>query len=289
MKKTDRDKKGKSADKKLKIGEFAGALGMNASQVRYYEKLELIGRTHDERSGYRQYAPSDSLDLINMKTLRGFGLSLKDARHILEDHKDSDQIWIRHIADLDRQIQRLQAARDVSLYYLRNSADDTGPCLEHREALYFLQMGTWGTFDADEAYNEIIKEWITHMPEAGYWGIFDAVRFRGCHCEELLSGFSILERCVRREHVFVPEKAVRVPEGTYLKWFYDGTFHDFWKPEKLEEAYLWAERNGYTPEGTGVWHFLRNRRCEDRQVLRYILYFPVQKRPENKILTLKPL
>ncbi len=272
---TEHNSRGVPEEKKMRIGAFSEALGMNASQVRYYEKLELIESTHDQSSGYRYYEPKDSFDLINMKTLRSFGLSLKDAQQILSGDGDGDQIWRRHIEELDRQIRQLEAARDAGLYYMRSSAEDAQPCVEYRDAIFFLQHGRWNAIEADEQYGKVVKKWIPHMPEAGYWGIFDAQRFRGGHCDELLSGFSIFEKCVIREHVPVPEGAVRVPEGRYLKWFYDGEFDDYWKEEKLEEAYTWAEKHGYTLSGTGVWHFLRNRKQEGRNLVRYVLYFPV--------------
>lgn len=117
----------------MQIGELASSAGVTTKTIRYYESIGVIGEPARTASGYREYGPEsiDRLDFV--KQAQASGLSLTEIRSIL-DIKDrggescghTRDLLRAHLADLDRKIVELQAAR-VELADLFDRADALDP------------------------------------------------------------------------------------------------------------------------------------------------------------------
>ncbi len=78
----------------MKIGELAHRAGLNASAIRYYEKLGLLAPPH-RASGQRRYAP-DALDRVLLIRFAGeMGFSLAEIKLFLGGLRDNTPVGPR--------------------------------------------------------------------------------------------------------------------------------------------------------------------------------------------------
>ncbi|MGH9075873.1 MAG: heavy metal-responsive transcriptional regulator [Acidimicrobiales bacterium] len=132
----------------MRIGEVAGAVGVNPKTIRYYEEIGLLPDPQRTPSGYRDYTDEDRSRLVFVKTARRLGLSLADIGEILALRERGERpcdyvlgVLDRQVADVDRRIAELEALR-AELAGLRSQTDrlpgtDTGYCslIEHAAAM----------------------------------------------------------------------------------------------------------------------------------------------------------
>ena len=92
--------------------------GLNAQTIRYYESLDLLPEPDRTPAGYRDYRADVADRLRFIRDAQACGLSLDEVQTLLS-MKDAGQATCEHtlaflehhIADIDAQIERLQAAR----------------------------------------------------------------------------------------------------------------------------------------------------------------------------------
>jgi MerR family copper efflux transcriptional regulator len=103
----------------MNIGQAADAAGVNAKMIRYYESIGLISAASRTDAGYRQYNDKDIRTLRFIKRSRDLGFSIERIKTLLslwEDRgrKSGDVKMLagQYIAELDRDIEKLQSIRD---------------------------------------------------------------------------------------------------------------------------------------------------------------------------------
>jgi len=75
----------------MKIGEVAGAAGVNVQTVRYYERRGLLTEPPRTPSGYRNYG-SEAVDRIRfIQRAQGLGFTLKETEELLELRVDEPE------------------------------------------------------------------------------------------------------------------------------------------------------------------------------------------------------
>jgi MerR family copper efflux transcriptional regulator len=102
----------------VRIGELADQADVTAKTVRYYESIGIMPAPDRTPSGYRDY-DDDALDrLRSIRDTQATGLTLAEIQSVLElkdagarSCQHTRTLLDIHLQDLDRQIQRLQAAR----------------------------------------------------------------------------------------------------------------------------------------------------------------------------------
>jgi DNA-binding transcriptional MerR regulator len=102
----------------MRIGALASMSGLNAQTIRYYESLDLLPEPDRTPAGYRDYRADVADRLRFIRDAQACGLSLDEIQTLLS-MKDAGQATCEHtlaflehhIADIDAQIERLQAAR----------------------------------------------------------------------------------------------------------------------------------------------------------------------------------
>lgn len=102
----------------MRIGELAERGGVTPTTVRYYESIGLLLEPERRANGYRSYGDAELDRLRFVRDSQAAGLSLAETREILAmkangestcDHTTA--LLQRHLADVDRQIESLMAAR----------------------------------------------------------------------------------------------------------------------------------------------------------------------------------
>jgi len=102
----------------LNIGEAAKASGVSAKMIRHYESIGLLAAARRTESGYRVYGQDDVHVLRFVHRARALGFSLDQIGTLLSLWQDKGRasadvraLARRHIGELDRKIEEMQAMR----------------------------------------------------------------------------------------------------------------------------------------------------------------------------------
>ena len=117
----------------MRIGALAQLSGLTTQTIRYYESIDLIAEPERTPSGYRQYSADAVERLRFVRDAQASGLTLAEVEALLS-MKDAGiatcahalSFLRRHVADIDAQIERLQAAR-TEMVELADRADRLDP------------------------------------------------------------------------------------------------------------------------------------------------------------------
>lgn len=132
----------------LLIGRLAERAGVNAKTIRYYEEIGLLRPPRRTGSGYRVYDEDDVERLRFIRRAQKLDLRLDEIGEILALRDGGERpcgyvldVAAERLADLDRRIAEMQAARDDLAHLLTlpdaapTTADDDGagfcPLIEH--------------------------------------------------------------------------------------------------------------------------------------------------------------
>lgn len=103
----------------MNIGQAAGASGVSAKMIRYYESIGLVDAASRSDSGYRRYADKDVQTLRFIKRSRDLGFSLDRIKTLVglwqdgtRKSADVKKLARQHIAELNADIEKLQSIRD---------------------------------------------------------------------------------------------------------------------------------------------------------------------------------
>lgn len=117
----------------MRIGELADMGEVTTKTVRYYESIGLLEEPGRTDSGYREYDVDAAERLRFIREAQSTGLTLSEIASVLELKTSGERscahttaLLERHLADLDNQIERLQAARST-LSDLANRAGSLDP------------------------------------------------------------------------------------------------------------------------------------------------------------------
>ncbi len=106
----------------MRIGTLAELSGLSTQTIRYYESIDLLAEPERTPGGYRQYSADAVERLRFVRDAQACGLTLAEVETLLS-MKDAGiatcahtlSFLDRHVAEIDAQIERLQAAREEML------------------------------------------------------------------------------------------------------------------------------------------------------------------------------
>ena len=101
----------------LTIGKVAGAAGVSADTIRYYERLGLLPKALRSAAGYRQYPDGAVTRLALVRNAQQFGFSLRDIAGFLRVREAGG----KPCRDVRAAAQRLLDAADQQIADLRNA------------------------------------------------------------------------------------------------------------------------------------------------------------------------
>jgi len=120
----------------MKIGELAARAGLNASALRYYEKMGLLAPPH--RTGGQRRYPSDALDRALLIRFAGeMGFTLDEIRLFLDGLRDNSPVgprWKklarRKIGEINGSIQRSLRLKLLLQHLLRCRCASLQVCVQ---------------------------------------------------------------------------------------------------------------------------------------------------------------
>lgn len=94
----------------MKIGEAAKATGLSVSNIRFYEKKELLNPRRREESQYREYGQEDVRRLKEIMLLRKIGLSVERIYLLYHGQAELGSLLCHQQEELKDQIESLEGA-----------------------------------------------------------------------------------------------------------------------------------------------------------------------------------
>ena len=104
----------------MNIGEAAGACGVSAKTIRYYEAAGLIATAGRTGGGYRVYTQADLYVLRFIKRARDLGFSIERIRRLLDlwqdksrASRDVKRLALDHVAEITAKMAAMSTVRDA--------------------------------------------------------------------------------------------------------------------------------------------------------------------------------
>jgi len=130
----------------MKIGELACRAGLNASAIRYYEKLGILAAPH--RSGGQRRYPADALDrVLLIRFASDMGFSLDEIKLFLNGLRDNTPVgprWKRlahrKIHEVEENIRRARRLKSLLEHLLLCRCASLKVCVERLSLSPRLQL-----------------------------------------------------------------------------------------------------------------------------------------------------
>jgi DNA-binding transcriptional MerR regulator len=122
----------------MRIGTLAGAVGVTAKTVRFYEQRGLLPAPPRTSGGYRDYSDEVVQRLRFIRDAQSAGLALAEIQHVL-DLRDSGRspcgevtsLIVEHLQQVERQLTHLRAVQSLLHELARTAAQvDPASCTE---------------------------------------------------------------------------------------------------------------------------------------------------------------
>lgn len=108
----------------MKISEVMSLTGLTKKALNYYEENGLISPSVSQENNYRDYSEKDVELLMQIATLRRFGLSVKEIKAALESPEALMQVMMEYTAKLAKQIDEMKKCETVLSSCVNNLKND---------------------------------------------------------------------------------------------------------------------------------------------------------------------
>lgn len=97
----------------MKINEVEKVTGITSSNIRYYERKELLVPQRGNENNYRLYSTDDIERLKQIKILRMMGISISDIKDIFEGKSDFKAAVSQRLSDLEAEEQNIASIKTL--------------------------------------------------------------------------------------------------------------------------------------------------------------------------------
>lgn len=97
----------------MTIKEVEKQTGLTRSNIRFYEKENLIEPSRNDSNGYREYSEKDVVTIIKIAYLRTLGISVEDIRNLIADKISLVEILEKQHVMLQEQIEGFNKAKSL--------------------------------------------------------------------------------------------------------------------------------------------------------------------------------
>lgn len=154
---------------KYSMAGFTKRMGLGRETLRYYEQKGLIEPERKDGSNYRVYSDTDGLDILRIRLMQSFHLSLDNIEEWFEHSTLSQQE--RHLRAVERELEEQLTYIQTKLARVRKNhsfvcdalAADGKVCELQTYGIYKLMLLGKGV-NEDARRGEIAAQWLRHMP-----------------------------------------------------------------------------------------------------------------------------
>jgi DNA-binding transcriptional MerR regulator/predicted transcriptional regulator YdeE len=108
----------------MKISEVMSLTGLTKKALNYYEENGLISPSVSQENNYRDYSEKDVELLMQIATLRRFGLSVKEIKAALESPEALMKVMMEYTTKLTKQIDEMKKCEAVLSSCVNNLKND---------------------------------------------------------------------------------------------------------------------------------------------------------------------
>ncbi|MDW0116817.1 GyrI-like domain-containing protein [Sporosarcina thermotolerans] len=157
----------------LSIGKTAHLVGLTIKAIKHYEEIGLVYPSYvNPESGYRFYTQKEQQQLVRIKTLRNFGVSLSD---ILREGDDQmDRLLKNRKKEIENEINELQGKMEGIDQLLNKGEKEMETRIE--ESKGFTVRG----YEVQGPVSEIPAEWDRLIKEINEKGVVVEESFGVC-------------------------------------------------------------------------------------------------------------
>lgn len=143
----------------VRIGQIAQALGVSTHLLKHYEKQGLIQPSKDEDSNYRYYDSRQCEKIIECKTYRNMGLTLKEIAQMMEEDAivEPCELTVGQLEKIEEQMHHLEIMRQMTVRYQERCQE-----FDLKKNQWFLEMSPWLYFlpmsENDTLINRNVEE-----------------------------------------------------------------------------------------------------------------------------------
>lgn len=152
-----------------RIGDYARFMGVSADLLKHYEKCGLI-KSITAENGYRYFPFQASVDLLECMRLQQYGLSLREAKHLMQNasYEEAQQMLNLRAEDMQRHVAFQQMVidehRHIAQWMDMMKDCTTRVVIKDVEPVLFLPQSRHRDFIADERITELLPAWVDAMP-----------------------------------------------------------------------------------------------------------------------------
>ncbi|MDN4606460.1 GyrI-like domain-containing protein [Sporosarcina highlanderae] len=142
----------------LSIGKTAYLVGLTVKAIKHYEEIGLIQPAYvNPESGYRFYSQKEQQQLIRIRTMRSFGVSLSDI--LREGDEQMDRLLLHRKREIEQEINELQGKMEGIDQLLNKGENDMETRIVESERFTVKGYEVVGPVSAIPAeWDRLIKE-----------------------------------------------------------------------------------------------------------------------------------
>ena len=121
----------------MTIGQLAGATGVPASAIRFWERHDLLPAP-ERQGGQRRYPAEAAERIVLLRKFQQAGLTLAEIREFQQEQPRRQAMIRSKVAEVEQRMIDLDHAHQLLLHALQCGREDIVDCPTFRE-----QMATW--------------------------------------------------------------------------------------------------------------------------------------------------
>lgn len=234
------------------MSQFQERTGVSRETLRFYETRGLIRPQRLVGSNYRVYNDMDGLEVLRIKTMQAFQLSLDNIRdtsaHLSLAEQDTHFSMLEF--QLEKQLSNIQ--NELACIRKRHSfvreAMTAGDSISELNAYGIYKLMLLGdNVKVSSKTGEIAAQWLSFMPmcEIGWHIDRKALEKNGENPLPTQIGLMMLPRYAEDYHVSVDSPVFLFPDGHSIRMMISTSDPFHITRMQLEPLYAHAERKGY--------------------------------------------
>ena len=232
------------------MAQFRKRIGVSRETLRYYEQRGLLKPERKDGSNYRVYSDADGMELMRLRLMQSFHLSLEEISGACPSLREQDE----HLSSIEERLERQLAHVQTELKRIRKNrsfvrdamATDGGVCELETHGIYKLML--FGKdVEEDERCERIAAQWLQHMPvtDIGWEISLQALKDAGDDPVATKLGMMVLPFYVDEYELSIEPPVYFFPAGPSIRIMVRTSDPLHVHRAQLEPLFRYAQEKGY--------------------------------------------